>query len=215
MTESSLPRWSFHRKGGEKMAKYCVGIDLGTTNTVCAVWTHGEERPRVLRLWQPVSDFTTDCFRRLALLPSAVAVLEEGVFVGAAARMAARIGGVCMVFTSTKRHMGRHWMRYARDEIWTPELVAACVLKAVRQELQTMFPEEAETVVITVPASFGTEARRATLRAARLAGFPPSSLRLFDEPTAALLSEIQSEGSAGLDTGSSGRASLPCEPGNG
>jgi len=174
------------------MNDFCVGIDLGTTNTVCAVWERGQKSPRVISITQPYNDFTPQGFKRETLLASALTIQPEGAFVGFAARYAGRIPGLAAsTFTSIKRQMGRRWARRIGSVEWTPERVSACILSAVRRELETIYDCAPKRAVITVPASFGTEARRATLRAARLAGFDPATLRLFDEPTAALLSELQ------------------------
>lgn len=169
-------------------SEYCVGIDLGTTNTVCAVWERGKRTPEIIDISQPV-DFTTGTVERSGLLPSVLSIQEEGLFVGKVARQAWRLGRG-KTFTSTKRNMGKPWISPTEFD-WTPERVAGAVLSVVRQELGKRYGSLPLGVVITVPASFGTEARRATLLAARMAGFAPETLRLFDEPTAALLAELQ------------------------
>lgn len=169
---------------------YCIGIDLGTTNTLCAVWRYGEPSPRILPITQPYDDLQANGFQRNEILPSAVAVLPEGIYVGFAARQLARLGQGYVV-TSIKRYMGSHWSRKLGGTDWTPERISACILKAVQRELQMTFNGLPRQVIITVPASFGTEARRATLRAAWLAGFDPRVTRLFDEPAAALLFQWQ------------------------
>lgn len=174
------------------MRDYCLGIDLGTTNTVCAVWNAGDPRPAVVPIDQPYDDFTLAAFKKDALLPSAVTIRPDGVFVGHAARHHRRADDTVW---SVKRQMGRHWCRQIAGTTWTPERISACILRAVRDEIATAHDREPARVVITVPASFGTEQRRATLAAAQLAGFPLGSLRLFDEPTAALLSELCRDGS--------------------
>jgi hypothetical protein len=168
---------------------YCLGIDLGTTNSLCAVWQQGEEQPRIVPITQPYSDLAIRGYRREETLSSAVAILPEGVFVGFAAKQLGRLGRGTVI-TSIKRHMGSHWSRNIAGRTWTPETVSGCILKAILREVQTTFQAPPRQVVITVPASFGTEARRATLKAAQLAGFSPRTTRLFDEPTAALLPQF-------------------------
>jgi molecular chaperone DnaK len=171
---------------------YYAGIDLGTTNTLCAVWRPGDAQPEVLKIDQPWHGGSREGFARHELLPSAVAVLPDGdVLVGRHARELGRLSQG-EVYTSIKRHMGRHWLKHYAGQTWTPERVSGCVLAAVRQQLDVSFRgDPPRQVVITVPASFGTEARRATLRAAALAGFEPRTTRLFDEPAAALFYQVQ------------------------
>ncbi len=172
----------------EQSNDYCVGIDLGTTNTVCAVWERGRNGPEIIDITQPV-DFTSGAVDRSRLLPSVLSIQQEGLFVGKAARQAWCLGRG-KTFTSTKRNMGKPWISPTEFD-WTPERVAGAVLSVVHQELGRRYGTPPLRVIITVPASFGTEARRATLLAARLAGFGAATLRLFDEPTAALLAELQ------------------------
>src|SRR5262249_45345981 len=78
----------------------------------------------------------------------------------------------------------------------TPEQISGCILRAVRNGAAVPAGTEPEKVVITVPAGFGTEQRRATLQAARLAGFDPARVHLFDEPVAALLHQSRLSGTA-------------------
>lgn len=172
------------------MTRYCAGIDLGTTNTVLAVWLHGKDRPSIVNIRQPVDDLTPDHLQPLPFLDSVVTLLNGRVYVGKFARQLASVRGA-QTFTSIKRFMGRHWFRTHRGVGWTPERVSACILKVVREQLLSDMGAMPERVVVTIPASFGTEARRATLAAAHLAGFNPTTVSLFDEPTAALLAELR------------------------
>ncbi|MFY9976100.1 MAG: Hsp70 family protein, partial [Chromatiaceae bacterium] len=126
----------------------------------------------------------------LPLLDSVVTLQGGRVYVGAFARQLALVRGA-HTLSSIKRYMGRHWFRTFGGVGWTPERVSACILRVVRQELSRRFGASPERVVVTIPACFGTEARRATLTAAAMAGFDPATLSLFDEPTAALLAELR------------------------
>jgi len=171
---------------------YSIGIDLGTTNSLCAVWEHGTAAPKIFPITQPYDDLSQGGFKRDSVLPSSVAILPDGVFVGFAAKQYGRMGRGTVI-NSVKRHMGTHWSREVQGRTWTPEAISGCILKAIRCELDLNFLKQPRQVVITVPASFGTEARRATLLAARLAGFDPKTTRLFDEPAAALINQLQSE----------------------
>lgn len=176
-------------------ARYCLGIDLGTTNTLCALWVEGEPGPRLLPISQPVSDWTSGGFARREMLPSVVTVRPEGVFVGVAARDSWR-RGERNVFASIKRHMGERWSATAAGALWTPQRLSGCILRVVAGEVAALFANPPERVVITVPSSFDSEAREATLGAAALAGFDPLRTRIFDEPAAALLHHLRSVPSA-------------------
>jgi molecular chaperone DnaK len=155
-----------------------VGVDLGTTNTVVAVQTDGTG-PRTLDIPQPVDQRNVyeirDHIKSALYFESA-----DTAVVGAFA--AQRLGA----FRSIKSRMGSRWRmpHPFRDRVnVTPSYVSAHILKLGLDQLIKQFPEWDRSAIITVPASFNTDQRRDTLRAAQLAGF--ESVRLLDEPTAA------------------------------
>lgn len=168
-----------------------VGIDLGTTHTVCAVHAAGAARPRFVPLPGPVSGIHADDFAAAELLPSVVAQLEDGrVYCGEfARRRAARDPD--RTFAASKKLLGTAWRMAVDGRVWSPVLVAACILKVVRTALERFEPAAVDAgTVITVPAGFSSEQRSAVLAAAALAGFDGSRTALLDEPVAALLNEF-------------------------
>lgn len=167
--------------------RYVLGIDLGTTNTVCAAWTDEPKTdPFVCHIRQPFT--APDAVEADPCLPSVVAFTEaDGVLVGHYAKDEYARHYRIRTVSSVKRHMGTRWTKTVGGRVWHPEEVSGCILKAVRAGLTNLPPGDPAWVVITVPACFGTEQRRATLDAARLAKFDLSKVRLFDEPAAALL----------------------------
>lgn len=169
------------------MNEYCVGIDLGTTNTLCATWIKGDNYPKILPIKQPI----INNFERHSVLPSVLAVHKEKVLVGPIAKDLGRIGGD--VILSIKRRMGTQWYKKLGSYEWTPEKVSACILSVVKKELDFVFGCPPKKILVTVPASFGAEARRATFRAAGIAGFDLRNVQLFDEPAAALLYQLGKE----------------------
>ena len=173
-----------------KNTNYCLGVDLGTTNTVAAVWKKSDPGPEVLLLRQPIDG--PDRMGDQPILPSAVAISGNHAIVGRYSKDVQGLGKE-FVITSSKRHMGRHKTWEHGGNVWTPEKISGCILKAVRQNVELALGWPPEQSVITIPASFGTEARRATLAAARLAGFDPDHTCLFDEPAAAALHHLQSD----------------------
>ena len=82
-----------------------------------------------------------------------------------------------------KRQMGTDTKyREPKDE-FGPEMVSALILKKLAQEVREKYREEIHDVVITCPAYFGINERKATQRAGELAGF--NVLSIINEPTAA------------------------------
>ncbi len=171
-----------------------LGIDLGTTNSVMAVWDGRE--PRIL--------VNAEGAR---LTPSVVAFDATGdVLVGDVARRQAVPNASNTVY-SVKRFMGRPW-RAARSEMdrvaykveagedgqaaivigernFKPAEISAHILRQLKQAAETFLGEPIVGAVITVPAYFNDAQRTATKEAGVLAGLDVR--RIINEPTAAAL----------------------------
>jgi molecular chaperone DnaK len=155
-----------------------VGVDLGTTNTVVAVQTDATG-PRTLDIPQPVDQ--RNVFETRDHIKSAV-YFESADTAVVGAFAARRLGA----FRSIKSRMGSRWRMphpFREGVHLTPSYISAHILKLGFDQLSRQFPAWDRSAIITVPASFNTDQRSDTLRAAKLAGF--ESVRLLDEPTAA------------------------------
>jgi molecular chaperone DnaK len=175
------------------MAK-AVGIDLGTTNSVIAVWEGGE--PRVI----PNAEGSRTT-------PSAVAFTESGErLVGQLARRQAILNPKGTIY-SVKRFIGRHFDEVTQEvknvtydvvegeggtvrfrvhgKLYAPEEIAAMVLRKLADDAGKYLGERVKEAVITVPAYFNDSQRTATKDAGRIAGL--DVLRIINEPTAAAL----------------------------
>ncbi|WP_109003920.1 molecular chaperone DnaK [Streptomyces rishiriensis] len=175
------------------MAK-AVGIDLGTTNSVIAVWEGGE--PSVV----PNSEGNRTT-------PSVVAFTDTGErLVGQMARRQAILNPKGTIY-SAKRFIGRHFdeipdearavaydvvegdggaARFkVRDKLYAPEEISAQVLRKLADDASKQLGERVTEAVITVPAYFNDAQRTATKDAGRIAGL--EVLRIINEPTAAAL----------------------------
>ena len=147
-----------------------LGIDLGTTNSLAAVFRDGE--PHII----------PNAFGH-ALTPSAVSVGEDdAILVGLPARerLSTHPERTAMAF---KRWMGsERRFRLGRRE-FRPEELSALVLKSIKSDAERHLGEKIERAVITVPAYFNQAQRKATQAAAEIAGLRAD--RLLNEPTAA------------------------------
>ncbi|MFD8566748.1 molecular chaperone DnaK [Streptomyces sp. NPDC059639] len=175
------------------MAK-AVGIDLGTTNSVIAVWEGGE--PSVV----PNSEGNRTT-------PSVVAFTDSGErLVGQLARRQAILNPKGTIY-SAKRFIGRHFDEISdearavaydvvegpggvarfkvRDKLYAPEEISAQVLRKLADDASKQLGERVTEAVITVPAYFNDAQRTATKDAGRIAGL--EVLRIINEPTAAAL----------------------------
>jgi molecular chaperone DnaK len=178
------------------MAKI-IGIDLGTTNSVCAVMMGGE--PTII----PSAEGGR-------LFPSVVAVNPKSGerMVGQVAKRQAVVNPDNTIF-SIKRFMGRKfddpqvqkavdlvpyevseapngdvrvWMG---DKEYSPPEISAMILQKIRADAEAYLGEEVTQAVITVPAYFNDSQRQATKDAGRIAGLDVQ--RIINEPTASSL----------------------------
>ena len=173
-----------------------LGIDLGTTNSLVAMWRDG--RPQVLK---PEGHD--------GQVPSALYFPEKGgqPIVGQAVRERALVDPVGTVF-SVKRFMGRG-LKDVQEELssvqfpatenengliefnirgrmYTPQELSALILMRVHDvACKALQGHPGTRIVITVPAYFDEAQRQATRDAARLAGL--EVVRIINEPTAASL----------------------------
>jgi Fe-S protein assembly chaperone HscA len=172
-----------------------LGIDLGTTNSVAAMYVDG--KPVVLR-----ADARGSC------IPSALFFADDGsILVGNRARDRA-VAEPDRALFSVKRFMGRGLADVKDDlatvpfptiagpngviefvirgERYTPEQLSALILTEVHQSACKALGGHVPTrAVITVPAYFDDAQRQATRTAARFAGL--DVVRIVNEPTAASL----------------------------
>jgi Fe-S protein assembly chaperone HscA len=176
-------------------SELALGIDLGTTNSLAAVWRDG--RPSVLH-----------AEARSALVPSVIYFPKDGPpLVGREARDQAVVDPQSTIF-SIKRFMGRGLkdvgpelasLPYKASETergliqlevrgkkYSPQELSALILMRVKDiAYAALGGQEVTRAVITVPAYFDDTQRQATRDAARLAGI--DVLRIVNEPTAASL----------------------------
>jgi molecular chaperone DnaK (HSP70) len=180
-----------------------IGIDLGTTFSVVCYYDWETDRPAVIPNRQ--AQRTT---------PSMVSYFRGDVLVGDEARSKAGVNPAATIYNS-KRIIGRRFHelrrsdldswpfkvvcdassglpRYAIDEgngspptLVSAEEVAALVLIELRDAAEAFLQREVTKCVITVPAYFNAEQKRATRDAGDIAGL--DVLAIIAEPTAAAL----------------------------
>ncbi|MGC6369272.1 molecular chaperone HscC [Pseudomonas sp. K2I15] len=149
-----------------------LGIDLGTTHSVIALWHEGKTRliPNAL------GDVLT---------PSVISLDEDGrILVGKAARARLATHPQRSV-AAFKRFMGSDKRFELGDQSFSPEELSALVLGALKADAEAWLGHPVHEAVISVPAYFSDEQRKRTLFAAELAGL--SVTRLINEPTAAAM----------------------------
>ncbi len=148
-----------------------VGIYLGTTNSEVALVRDGQ--PHV---------FAEDGD---PILPSFVGLSEDGrLLVGKAARNQWVLAPERTV-KSIKRKMGQDVKVRLGEQEYRPQEISAMILKTLRDRAARELGQPVNKAVITVPAYFNDDQRRATREAGELAGL--EVVRILNEPTAASL----------------------------
>ena len=149
-----------------------LGIDLGTTNSACAVWRDDKV------------DLIPNANGEL-LTPSAIFIDNENtVHVGRIAleRSVTHPHNVAQVF---KRYMGSEKKLKLNGKRYSAIELSSFVLSRLKQDAEEYLGEVITQAVISVPAYFGDIQRKATKQAGEMAGL--SVERLVNEPTAAAI----------------------------
>ena len=156
-----------------------IGIDLGTTNSLAAVWRNGKSE----LIPNGLGEYLT---------PSVVSVDDDGsILVGAAARDRL-ISHPERTAAGFKRSMGTSRRYELGGRIFTAEDLSSFVLRRLREDAEAYLGEVVDEAVVSVPAYFAEAQRAATKRAGALAGLTVE--RLVNEPSAAAVAGHIGEG---------------------
>lgn len=147
-----------------------IGIDLGTTNSLVAVWQDGTSRIIPNALGE-------------TLTPSCVGLSDNGeILVGKAARE--RLHTHPRLTTAhVKRYMGTAHAIHLGNQKFRPEEISAFILRSLKADAEAFLGHPVSEAIISVPAYFNDTQRKATQAAGQLAGLVVD--RLINEPTAA------------------------------
>lgn len=171
-----------------------IGIDLGTTNSCCAVVEGGE----------PVVISNSEGRRTT---PSIVSFTENDRKIGDPAKRQAVTNPKNTIY-SIKRFIGKDYSACSDEtkrvpyEVkksktgnvpvvnidgrdYTPQELSAMILQKMKKTAEDYLGHEVTRAVITVPAYFGDAERTATIEAGEIAGLKVE--RIINEPTAAAL----------------------------
>ncbi|MFX1588545.1 MAG: Hsp70 family protein, partial [Promethearchaeota archaeon] len=164
-----------------KKKERVIGIDLGTSNSACAV-LGGTGKPEII----PAAEGRTLGGKAF---PSYVAFDENGrKIVGEPARRQA-VSNPDGTVTAIKRKMGLSYKAKIKvGKEWkefSPEEISAMILTKIKNDASAYLGEEVKKAVITVPAYFNDAQRTATKNAGEIAGL--EVVRMINEPTAACL----------------------------
>ena len=149
-----------------------IGIDLGTTNSAAAIWRDGK------------AELIPNSLDHV-LTPSAVGIDDTGEWLVGLAARERQSTHPHLTASAFKRYMGTTRMTTLGKDQYSAEQLSAMVLKSLKADVEVYLGPPVPDAVITVPAYFNDKQRKATHRAAQLAGLTVE--RLLNEPTAAAL----------------------------
>ncbi|CAM3915216.1 molecular chaperone HscC [Mesobacillus zeae] len=149
-----------------------IGIDLGTSNSLVAYWS--EEGPKIIP--NVLGNHLT---------PSIISVDDNGeILIGDIAKERL-ITHPSLTVSAFKRHMGTRKSYSLGAYTFSPEELSSFVLQSLKKDAEAFFEKEITNAVISVPAYFNDQQRKATKRASELADLTVE--RLISEPTAAAI----------------------------
>ena len=152
-----------------------VGIDLGTTFSLIGAM-NSEGLPTLFPDSHDANLFRT---------PSVVHIGAMGCLVGSSVEDMLEDTPQLQVSRFFKLSLGKTEPVYRdfQNRDWSPEALSALVLIKLKKDAERFCLEDIQQAVITVPSQFGDQQRRATRKAAMLAGFKQITLK--EEPMAA------------------------------
>ncbi|MDF2907867.1 MAG: 2-alkenal reductase [Herbinix sp.] len=151
--------------------KRMIGIDLGTSTSEVAVMMDG-------------TPFIIPNERGHGITPSVVG-MKEGRFLGGEEAAERQLLYPQDTVTEVKRKMGSNERIKLSNKFYSPEELSSKLLVHLKAYAENYLKEPVDSAIITVPAYFNNEQRKATMEAGRLAGL--SVERILNEPTAAAL----------------------------
>jgi molecular chaperone DnaK len=163
------------------VSEKALGIDLGTTNSGMALIEGDDVQMLQNNEGEP-------------LTPSVVSFDDDGApVVGRRAENRAPANPDRTIRT-IKRHIGTGDGVEIDGESYDPAEISAEILRKLKADAESYLGEDVTRTVVTVPAYFTADQKKATRRAAELAGF--GEITLLNEPTAAAIAHGYD---AGLD----------------
>ncbi len=180
-----------------------IGIDLGTTNSVCAYMDRGEPKiiineeggrltPSVVGFTRGGERFVGDIAKRQMLVNPEATIHSVKRLMGRTFREAA--DSIRLVEYHVKEGPNGDCLVQVGERRYTPQELSAMVLQKLKKSAEDFLGEAVTDAVITVPAYFNDRQRQATRDAGTIAGL--NVLRIINEPTAAALAYVHDRGRA-------------------
>ncbi|MFO7810731.1 MAG: Hsp70 family protein [Candidatus Delongbacteria bacterium] len=150
-----------------------IGIDLGTTNSAIAMVNEFGKAEII-----PNKEGER-------ITPSVVLFDDEQIIVGSIAKQSS-VAEPERTVSSIKSHMGSaDYVFEHKHAEYKPEDISAMILRKLVEDAENYLNEKITDVVITVPAYFNDNQRKATIDAGKISGV--NVTQIINEPTAAAL----------------------------
>ena len=185
------------------MGRWIIGIDFGTTNSVCSYMDRNG--PRVIineeggRITPTVVGFARDGERFVGEVAKRQLLINPEATINAVKRFMGRTLEDCrddrrlVGYTLVEGPDGNAAVE-VENNIYTPQEIAAMVLQKIRKGAEEFLGGPVNQCVITVPAYFTDPQRQAIRDAGTIAGL--DVLRIINEPTAAALAYVHDRGNS-------------------
>ena len=149
-----------------------IGIDLGTTNSAACIYRAGEFEiiPSALG-----NDF----------FPSVVSLNKNGELLVGHNALKQMASNPENTVSNVKLMMGLDEFIEFNGKHVRPQQISALILAHIKRDAESYLSKPIKKAVISVPASFDDDARKATIEAGQIAGFEVEAI--VNEPTAACL----------------------------
>lgn len=189
----------------DRKLNICLGIDLGTTNTVASYLVGNNyriiENNDGLKITPSFVYFKDDNSYEVGMM-----ALRQGrknpknFFYGFKRLIGQKYSEVKhldLPYDVVEGENGMAEVRTTTGKCYTPIFLSSLILKNIKDNVEASHKAKFDKVVITVPAYFNNSQREATKKAGELAGF--EVLRMINEPTAAaLIADLPNHSKVGI-----------------
>ena len=149
-----------------------LGIDLGTSNSMAAIYKEGQ----AVLIQSRTGRY---------LIPSVVSIDENGLFYTGDVAKERKLSHPKTTVDLFKCSIGSEKMFSIGDKEIRAEELSAILLKSIKEDAEYFLGQEVREAVISVPAFFTNPQRKAVIQAGELAGFHVK--KIVNEPTAAAI----------------------------
>ena len=174
----------------------CIGIDLGTTNSCVAVLEGGDATvitntegarttPSIVAFAKDDERLIGEIAKRQAVTNAVNTVFSIKRFMGNSFDYVTKTGEIDQVPYKVVKAASGDARIEVKDKVYSPQEISAMILSKLKTDAEAYLGEPVTEAVITVPAYFNDDQRKATVDAGKVAGLDVK--RIINEPPAAAL----------------------------